>query len=171
MCFNFGIDGSVCLVLLVLKGGGVACLGGGLRPGPPPPLGSLSGSGSPPGGPLFLGVSDTPSSSFIDAAASPCSAASKLWSSESWIWALDGCVSGFTVADELALPEAASVAISMNVGLLGLGCFDGGGVQPSLVRNGVSCSKSMGVFDAGVFPVGYRPGNRGVNEMDRYIYF
>ena len=106
-------------------------------------------------------MSDIPSSSFTDAAASPCSAASKLWSWESVTW-----VSGFIVAEELALPEVAPVAISKNVGCLGLGCFVGGGVQPSLVRNGVSCSLSLGVF-----PVGYRPGKRGVNEMDRCIYW
>ena len=171
-CFNLGIVGSGCFALLDLNGGGVICLGGGLRPGPPPPLGSLSGSGSPRGGLLpLLGVSDIPSSSFTDAAESPWRASSKVWSFwESWECVT--CVSGFTVADELPLPEAAPVAISINVGFLGLGCFVGGGVQPSLVRNGVSCSLSMGVLGAGVFPVGYCPGNLGVpvnGKSDRCI--
>ena len=84
-CLSLGIVGSGCFARLVLDGG-VVGLGGGLRPGSflplPlfPPSGSLSRSGSPPGGLPFLGVSDTPSSSFTDAAASPCNAASKLWS-------------------------------------------------------------------------------------------
>ena len=76
---------------------------------------------------------------------------------------------------ELPLPEAASIAISMNDGLFDLGCFVAGGVNPSLVRNGVSCSLSLGVccsgvFGAGVLPVGYLPANLGVNgKSDRCI--
>ena len=62
------------------------------------------------------------------------------------------------------LPEAAPVAISINVGFLGFGCFVG--VNPLCVRKGVSCSLSLGVcagvLGAGVFPVGYLPGNLGV---------
>ena len=62
------------------------------------------------------------------------------------------------VAEELALPEAVCVAISINVGVLGFGCLFCG-VNPPPVRNGVSCSLSIGVcwtgvFGAGVFPVG-----------------
>ena len=80
-------------------------------------------------------------------------------------------MSGFIVADELALPEAIPVAISIYEGILGFGCFFSG-VNPLLVRNGVSCSLSLGVFGAGVLPVGYRPGIlcSGVNgKNDRCI--
>ena len=168
-CFSFGTDGS-CRLWYGLAGG-VLGLGGGLRPGPPgppPPLGSLSGFGSPPGGlPPFLGVSDISSSSFIDAAALPCSTSSRVWS----FWESGTCVSGLMVAEELALPEAIPVAISMYEGILGFGCFFSG-VNPLLVRNGVSCSLSLGVFGAGVLPVGYRPGIlcSGVNgKNDRCI--
>ena len=91
------------------------------------------------------------SSSFIDAAALPCSTSFRVC--ESCI-----CVSGFIVAEELALPEAVSVPISINVGGLGFGCLFCS-VNPPPVKNGVSCSLSIGVcwtgvFGAGVLPVG-----------------